>query len=130
MAQEDEKASAHAQRISIIQDLNSHGDTSLGTVQYVPAQVGTNFWNSDTPEHFEVVPPSQGLRPSAMGNGDAMTPTPTPTSAIQARGLVAPPRAAVPSGAPPARLLKEGVQTTFKNGQTWTLQNGVPVKVR
>lgn len=31
--------------------------------------------------------------------------------------------------APPANLLKEGVHTTFKNGQTWTLQNGKPVQV-
>ena len=31
---------------------------------------------------------------------------------------------------PPASLLKEGVHTTFKNGQTWTLQNGQPVQVK
>jgi hypothetical protein len=30
---------------------------------------------------------------------------------------------------PPANLLKEGVHTTFKNGQTWTLQGGKPVQV-
>lgn len=29
-----------------------------------------------------------------------------------------------------AKTLKEGVHTTFKNGQTWTLQNGQPVQVQ
>lgn len=28
------------------------------------------------------------------------------------------------SAAPPVSLLKEGIHTTFKNGQTWTLENG------
>lgn len=31
--------------------------------------------------------------------------------------------------APPASALKEGVKTTFKNGQTWVLRNGVPVQL-
>lgn len=35
-----------------------------------------------------------------------------------------------PVEAPPANLLKEGVHTTFKNGQTWTLQNGQPVQIQ
>lgn len=35
-----------------------------------------------------------------------------------------------PTGAPPAALLKPGVNTRFKNGQTWTLQGGVPVQVQ
>lgn len=30
---------------------------------------------------------------------------------------------------PPANLLKEGVATKFKNGQTWTLKNGKPTQV-
>lgn len=34
-----------------------------------------------------------------------------------------------PTSAPPVQLLKEGVHTTFKNGEVWTLQNGKPVKV-
>jgi len=34
------------------------------------------------------------------------------------------------TGAPPANLLKEGIHTTFKNGQTWTLQNGKAVQVQ
>jgi len=33
------------------------------------------------------------------------------------------------SGTPPASMLKEGIHTTFKNGQTWTLQNGQPTQV-
>ena len=32
--------------------------------------------------------------------------------------------------APPANKLKEGINTTFKNGQVWTLQGGKPVRVR
>lgn len=31
---------------------------------------------------------------------------------------------------PPVNLLKEGVNTTFGNGQVWTLKNGIPKKVR
>lgn len=34
------------------------------------------------------------------------------------------------NSAPPANLLKEGIHTTFKNGQTWTLQGGKPVQVQ
>ena len=34
------------------------------------------------------------------------------------------------AGQPPPSLLKEGVNTTFKNGQVWTLVNGVPQKVK
>jgi len=33
------------------------------------------------------------------------------------------------AGAPPANLLKEGVNTTFKNEQVWTLRNGQQVQV-
>lgn len=36
---------------------------------------------------------------------------------------------ATPTNAPPANLLKEGIHTTFKNGDVWTLQNGVPTKI-
>jgi hypothetical protein len=32
--------------------------------------------------------------------------------------------------APPADRLKEGVVTTFKNGQKWTLRGGKPVQVQ
>ena len=31
---------------------------------------------------------------------------------------------------PPINLLKEGVHTTFANGQVWTLQNGKPLQVK
>lgn len=33
-------------------------------------------------------------------------------------------------GAPPASKLKEGVQTTFGNGQVWTLQGGQPKRLK
>lgn len=42
----------------------------------------------------------------------------------------APARAAPKSGAPPARLLKEGIETTFKGKGTWTLKKGVPTRVK
>jgi len=45
----------------------------------------------------------------------------------------APGSAGIPTGSaggPPANLLKEGVKTTFKNGQTWTLKNGQPAQVQ
>lgn len=32
--------------------------------------------------------------------------------------------------APPPTALKEGVETTFSNGQVWTKKNGVPVRVK
>ena len=32
--------------------------------------------------------------------------------------------------APPVSALKEGIHTTFKNGQTWTLVNGSPIQVK
>jgi hypothetical protein len=34
------------------------------------------------------------------------------------------------AGQPPAHMLKEGVNTQFKNGTTWTLRGGVPVEVK
>jgi hypothetical protein len=34
------------------------------------------------------------------------------------------------SSAPPVKYLKEGQQTTFKNGEVWTLQNGKPVRIK
>lgn len=37
---------------------------------------------------------------------------------------------AAPVNAPPVSVLKEGVLTTFKNGQVWTLQNGKQVQVQ
>jgi hypothetical protein len=38
--------------------------------------------------------------------------------------------AAAPTSSPPVSLLKEGIETKFKNGQTWTLKNGKPVQVK
>lgn len=35
-----------------------------------------------------------------------------------------------PSSAPPVSMLKEGVPQEFKNGQTWTLENGQPKRVK
>jgi hypothetical protein len=43
-------------------------------------------------------------------------------------GTTAPP--AAPAGTPPVTLLKEGAVTNFKNGQSWMLRNGKPVRVQ
>jgi len=40
------------------------------------------------------------------------------------------PKADPASSAPPVNMLKENVNTTFKNGEVWTLRGGQPVKVR
>ncbi len=45
--------------------------------------------------------------------------TPTPES-----------NAAPPASAPPVNLLQDGHNTTFKNGQIWTLQGGKAVRVK
>ena len=34
------------------------------------------------------------------------------------------------AGSPPVNLLKEGIQTTFKNGQVWTLRGGKAVRIK
>ena len=54
----------------------------------------------------------------------------TPKAATS--GTPAPAPAPAPAALPPAALaqLKEGVVTTFANGQQWKLQNGKPVKVK
>jgi len=50
-----------------------------------------------------------------------------PTSAAKPSAA----KPAAPSATPPVNLLKQGVNTTFKNGQTWTLDaNGQPKQVK
>ena len=58
-----------------------------------------------------------GIAPTVMSGGNAPAPAPAPAPA------------AAPSTTPPISALKEGVATKFKNGQTWTLQNGKPKQV-
>lgn len=61
---------------------------------------------------------------------DAAAPaTSAPAAASSAKPASGKP-AATPSSTPPVNLLKEGVETSFKNGQTWTLKNGKPVQVK
>jgi len=62
-----------------------------------------------------------GIAPTVMSGGNAPAPADSPAPAT------AP--AAAPSTTPPISALKEGVATKFKNGQTWTLQNGKPKQV-
>ena len=62
-----------------------------------------------------------GIAPTVMSGGNAPAPADSPAPA--------PAPAAAPSTTPPISALKEGVATKFKNGQTWTLQNGKPKQV-
>jgi len=64
-----------------------------------------------------------GIAPTVMSGGNAPAPADSPAPAP----ATAP--AAAPSTTPPISALKEGVATKFKNGQTWTLQNGKPKQV-
>lgn len=52
--------------------------------------------------------------------------------AARARSGMAPQQApaTAASSTPPSSVLKEGVHTTFANGQVWTLQGGKPVRVK
>jgi hypothetical protein len=87
-------------------------------------QVMDNILNSDATtfkpiDHYQLKTLNRGFSgtPTPMGTG-----APEPTAAPANPGTPAlPPQAAA--------SLKEGVHTTFGNGQTWTLQNGKPVQV-
>ena len=61
-------------------------------------------------------------------------PSPGPDAPWQVRQAPAPgaPSAApaAAASAPPVNLLKEGQPTEFKNGQTWTLENGQPKRLK
>jgi hypothetical protein len=61
-----------------------------------------------------------GVEPTAQPRGQA----------APATGGAPTKPAAAPTSSPPVSLLKEGVETKFKNGQTWTLKNGKPVQVK
>lgn len=50
--------------------------------------------------------------------------------AAPAPAAPAAPRAAQSSQTPPANMLREGVQTRFRNGQVWTLRDGKPVRIQ
>lgn len=75
-------------------------------------------------------PAAPGPRtPSAVKPSTTEAPAPRPGPGAQA----APPAQGDASGAPPPRALaalKEGVPTTFANGQTWTLKNGQPTRIK
>lgn len=76
------------------------------------------------------VPAGRMFKPSGtpiIGSGPAAM-VPRPPGAAAAAPAVAPPVESLPASV--AGALKEGVHTTFGNGQTWTKQNGVPVRVK
>jgi hypothetical protein len=59
-------------------------------------------------------------------------PDATTTTTRQPVGPQAAPKASAQATLPPQAKaqLRDGVTTTFKNGQKWTLQNGQPVRVQ
>lgn len=67
-----------------------------------------------------------GVEPTAQPRAQTTAPATTPSATPAAGGKPT----ATPSSTPPVNLLKEGVETSFKNGQTWTLKNGKPVQVK
>lgn len=71
--------------------------------------------------------------PDAMKRtiGDARKSLTTFTADVErAKGNAPASQPPVNNTPPPTNLLKEGIHTTFKNGQTWTLQNGQPVQIQ
>jgi hypothetical protein len=63
----------------------------------------------------------------------AEAPTPAPVTRTTPAAAPTPaksPTSSVATKTPPVKALKEGVITTFKNGEKWTLKNGVPTKVK
>lgn len=91
----------------------------------------------------EAVPPAMGEiqrigQPPALQTPSTLAPTPQEVERRRAMGVTG--GAAQQGTAPPAgggtlpaqaqSQLKEGVDTTFGNGQVWTLQNGQPVRIR
>lgn len=65
------------------------------------------------------------IEPSYRREGAAQ-----PTPAAQPQAAPAPAAPGQSLDAPPASALKEGINTTFGNGQTWTLRNGQPTRVK
>jgi hypothetical protein len=61
---------------------------------------------------------------------DLRPPIANPDAPAAQPGAPAPAVAPSSSEAPPVEMLKEGKETTFKTGGTWTLRDGKPVKVR
>ena len=83
----------------------------------------------DVAQYLDVAPqggPAQTPAPGATPLGSRIpTPTTSPTTSASPAGGNA-------SALPPQALaqLKDGIHTTFGNGQVWTIQNGKPVRVQ
>jgi len=80
-----------------------------------------NFSDPVTQFNNPFLPPSEeqqmesASRAAAGAETNALPPAPSGNGAVRA---------------PPAKLLKEGIETTFKGKGTWTLKNGVPTRVK
>ena len=120
--------------------------------QALNEQWAESFANSRTFTDAEHEPDTPGLFGGSKGKlkpyfadrptnlGEAATQTPAPPAAPVTRTQPAaaptpaptpakPPTKTVTSKTPPVKALKEDIVTTFKNGEKWTLKNGVPTKV-
>jgi hypothetical protein len=81
-------------------------------------------------EHFEDLAKAKGMSPQAFKAA-----IDTENSYVKMKAMLpntgkSQTQATAPVQAPPVTALKEGVHTTFKNGQTWTLQNGKAVQIQ
>jgi len=106
-----------ARAMELFAESGDHYDAAATAVEEVMGEIeveGNQWWNPKT----DKIVPKPGLGPRKPAPG-AMRP-PADKQKIDAAAAL-PPEA--------ARKLKEGVSTKFGNGQTWTLQNGVPVRV-
>ena len=71
-----------------------------------------------------------GARLGLIGTSGSVSAPVTPAAPV-APSVPAPAAApAAATSAPPVNLLKEGQPTEFKNGQTWTLENGQPKRLK
>jgi hypothetical protein len=112
---------------------------SLSSTLLAQAHVG-NRSGAQIIEHFEDLANQKKLDGPTLKAGfaseldyvrdRAMDPSPVNYSKMPSTKAAAKPSAAQAKNAPPISLLKEGVHTTFKNGETWTLQNGQAVQVK
>ena len=103
-------------KLAIVKELNDMGDFGLGTL-VADARGGNSAWGfglTDPIPTFKIAPPQV---PAAQG---ITQPAPQQAKTVPAAS----------ASVPPVNRLKEGIATTFGNGQTWTLKNGQPIQVK
>ncbi len=90
---------------------NWNKDVLIANIDQVRQNLGIRL---NSLKHTSIGALSTGSKYGRLSPEETVTPGQKPTA----------------TNAPPANLLKEGIQTTFKNGQVWMLQNGQPVQVK